>query len=606
MFKQVISKNNQRLIYQKLKTITGLALGIVLIDLGCLFFHQSVSMFSAYLQSFSTKIDSLNDNLNYHLNLPKLRNNLNLIYLSENLSENEPKKSAVDLDAGDAAEDEESFIDVQTEEKLIFWLLKQPESLYFLFNLLFLFLNLANLVIGLILARLNWLKNPQEIVIDSLTGETLNELKNLLGETQNSLFWLQEYLENQTIKASQSSKLYTSGNLTPKSESSFSRSIEDSQVFQPNSSLSLPTQSQTRDALINPDHQPISEPMSNTMQAEDLLAQANALLKQGLYDQALAKVEASITLNPKSGAAWLSRGCILFYLREYEQAIASIDQALHQGGDWPDAWYSRAGVLMQLQQYTEAIACYERATQGNPNYVAAWHERGLALMSLQRYSEALACFEQGILLKPNAPEFRVCLGQALSKLGAYPEAIAAYQQAIDLQPDYVPAWVQLGCALAASQRHAEAVAAYDRALKLNPDDAMVWNYLGIALGHLGNYPEALAAYNQALALKPNWPRVQNNRAAILIKLQRYAEAIAACNQAIAQGANQPAIWYNKACCYAIQGDVEGAIESLQQAIGQNQTTYLNLAQTDPDFDPIRQDPRFQRIIQHNQSPSLLK
>jgi len=595
--------NRHRINLQKIQSTTGSGIVIGLIYFGGLIMKKHPQINSVYANQGNVILWLQSNSVNFsQAALASAAESLEpSLSISESISESESES-----DFSEASADIEDSIDASPGDRIIRWLSNNQNNLYLFIVYMIILFTCVNLGILLILARLSRLKNHQRIAIDLLTLETLTELKNLLVETQNSLFWLQDYLENETNKASQSREFYASGRLTETGWSSFSRSIRDSQVFEPDTSPSLLTQNQTEDSLINSESQSIS----NSMRAGELLEQANALLVKGLYAQAIAKIEQSITLNPGSGQAWLNRGCALFYLKEYEMAIASYDQALHQGGDCPDAWYNRAGALVQLQQYTEAIASYERATQINPNYLAAWHDRGLILMSLQRYSEALTCFKLEIQLKPNSPEFRVHLGQAFSKLGEYPEAIAAYEQAIHLQPDYTPAWVQFGCVLAAMQRHSEAVAAYDRALKLSPDDAMVWNYLGIALGNLGNYPEALAAYNQALTLKPNWPVVQsivqNNRAAMLMKLQRYSEAIAACDRAIALEPDQPAIWYNKACCYGIQGDVDRAIENLQQAICRHQATYLDLAKADADFDPIRQDPRFQRIIQHNEQSSFLQ
>lgn len=506
-------------------------------------------------------------------------------YDSGQLSIDEP----LDPDLSESSENEEEITDLTYQahrKKLIIFLSNHPEIFYWHSFFIVFLCFLIGVSCWLILLQLKDYKNQNLIEINSQTLATLNELKNLFVETQNSLFWLQDYLENATIK--------TSKGRDSSEWSSFSRNIRDSQVFEPDTSSSVIQQ--PADGLTNRE----SEPVSLSVRANDLLEQGNALLAQGLYDQAIAVYEQSIALKANSSQAWLHRGCTLFYLKEYEQAIASIDQALHHGGDWPDAWYHRALSLVQLQQWNEAIACYEKATELNPNYLAAWHDRGLTLMSLQRYSEALICFKQVVQLKPNSPEFRVDLGLAFSKLGEYSEAIAAYDRAIDLQPNYALPWREKGGALAALERDAEAIAAYDRALKLNPQDEIVWNYLGIALGKLEQYSEALAAYNQALKLKPNWPMVQNNRAAMLLKLQRYPEAIAACDRAIDLDPDQPAIWYNKACCYGLQGDVDRAIENLQQAIRQNQQIYLPLAKTDADFDPIRQNPRFQQIIQHNE------
>jgi predicted HTH domain antitoxin len=56
-------------------------------------------------------------------------------------------------------------------------------------------------------------------------------------------------------------------------------------------------------------------------------------------------------------------------------------------------------------------------------------------------------------------------------------------------------------------------------------------------------------------------------------------------------------FYNQACCYALQGDVEQAIENLQQAINLSPEKYREMAKTDSDFDSIRDSERFQALIQ---------
>jgi tetratricopeptide (TPR) repeat protein len=55
--------------------------------------------------------------------------------------------------------------------------------------------------------------------------------------------------------------------------------------------------------------------------------------------------------------------------------------------------------------------------------------------------------------------------------------------------------------------------------------------------------------------------------------------------------------YNKACCYALQGNVEQALENLQQAINLSPDQYRKMAKTDSDFENLREYERFQALIQ---------
>jgi len=56
-------------------------------------------------------------------------------------------------------------------------------------------------------------------------------------------------------------------------------------------------------------------------------------------------------------------------------------------------------------------------------------------------------------------------------------------------------------------------------------------------------------------------------------------------------------WYAKACCYVLQGNINQAIENLQIAINLNPQKWREWAKTDTDFDSIRDDERFQALIQ---------
>jgi hypothetical protein len=53
--------------------------------------------------------------------------------------------------------------------------------------------------------------------------------------------------------------------------------------------------------------------------------------------------------------------------------------------------------------------------------------------------------------------------------------------------------------------------------------------------------------------------------------------------------------YNRACFYAICGDSEHALECLQDALRNNDTT-IEWMRSDPDLDPIRTDPRFHELL----------
>ena len=62
-------------------------------------------------------------------------------------------------------------------------------------------------------------------------------------------------------------------------------------------------------------------------------------------------------------------------------------------------------------------------------------------------------------------------------------------------------------------------------------------------------------------------------------------------QGLAASPREPLLLYNLACYHSLAGRVPAAIEHLTKAISLDDR-YRDLTTAEPDFDPIRQDPRF--------------
>ncbi|MBN3926366.1 tetratricopeptide repeat protein [Nostoc sp. NMS4] len=269
--------------------------------------------------------------------------------------------------------------------------------------------------------------------------------------------------------------------------------------------------------------------------------------------------------QPENRQASLQRelGRLLRSANEFEAAITSYDQALKFKPDYHEAWNNRGIALYNLRRNEEAIASYDQALKFKPDYHEAWYNQGIALRHLGRNEEAIASYDQALKFKPDDHEAWNNRGNVLRNLGRTEEAIASYDQALKFKPDYHQAWNNRGYALGNLGRNEEAITDYDQALKIKPDHHEAWNNRGIALDDLGRTEEAIADYDQALKIKPDLHQA----------------------------------WYKKACYYALQGNIEQALENLQQAINLSPDKYREMAKIDSDFDGIREDERFQALIQ---------
>ncbi len=237
-------------------------------------------------------------------------------------------------------------------------------------------------------------------------------------------------------------------------------------------------------------------------EAQQLLAEAQALAAKGDTAGALARMNALVALDPANATAHFNRGNLLQQARRFEDALAAYDCALALKSN-VQIWLNRATALRALDRNADARASFEAALALDPNNIAAHVGRGVILGLEHCHEEALASFDAALALAPNTPVAHHNRGKALYALDRFADAAAAYERALALDPNYASAWNNLGVALEALNRRPESIAAFERAIALRqtqaPDggDPRLENPLfNLAVAHLraGDYEEGFRLY----------------------------------------------------------------------------------------------------------------
>ena len=79
------------------------------------------------------------------------------------------------------------------------------------------------------------------------------------------------------------------------------------------------------------------------------------------------------------------------------------------------------------------------------------------------------------------------------------------------------------------------------------------------------------------------------------RLNRLDEAIQCSDKAIELDPSYANAWYNRSCYMVKKGEINEALKNLEEAIRLDKT-YMESAKTDKDFDSIRNDERFKKLI----------
>jgi Flp pilus assembly protein TadD len=175
-------------------------------------------------------------------------------------------------------------------------------------------------------------------------------------------------------------------------------------------------------------------------------------------------------------------------------------------------------------------------------------------------------------------------------------AESAYQKAIALRPDWNWVYNGLGILKHTQGHYAEAEAAFRKAIELDPDWSRAHNDLAILLRLTGRLEEAEVEALRALDLNPNAVATHNNYGNLLVALERFEEAEAEYRVAIAEEPDHPAPYYNLACLASLKGNTQDVVPLLLCAI-EFDASYRDEARYDDDFDPVRNDPVFQYLVQ---------
>ncbi len=223
----------------------------------------------------------------------------------------------------------------------------------------------------------------------------------------------------------------------------------------------------------------------------------------------------------------------------------------------------------------EILRLSEEALALDSNLAEAHSSRGLALYTAGRYEEADQSFQRAIELNPELFEARLFYGRNCFNQKRYEQAVELFEQASNLRQDDFRAlglaamcYRSLGHKDASVATARRALARVEKAVVERPDDADAMSFGAGLLGFLG---EADRTHDWA------------DKAAIIEPDDMYMQ-------------------YNLACAYAELGDVERALDRLEQAMAMNPLKSLQqYMENDSDLDVVRGHPRYVRLLERLKS-----
>jgi serine/threonine protein kinase/Tfp pilus assembly protein PilF len=324
------------------------------------------------------------------------------------------------------------------------------------------------------------------------------------------------------------------------------------------------------------------------------LPEADPAAGKALLDDALAEVDGLTDrerLSVVAQHAW-------FVERDPERAIELFRALLSVYPDQPAAHQNLARIYLQTGRSEDAVAEYEAAIRIDPNFIIAYNGLVYLLNTLGEVDATIQWANREIEVDPTQPWPYANLCLTYLAKDDVERALAAGRRAVELQPTSADCQFMLGHALKYAGRFPEAAAAYEKVLELTPSNPWGHYHAGVALqyaGHAARAREHFVAFRDA---------IENNIAAgpdlisdhMLIDMVniRLGEKPLTVYTEEQLGSTDPDFNLALAQIASLQGRTDEALFRLQTALdaGVSDRTWVMI---EPDFDAIRNDPRFEGI-----------
>jgi adenylate cyclase len=270
----------------------------------------------------------------------------------------------------------------------------------------------------------------------------------------------------------------------------------------------------------------------------------------------------------------------------------------------------REGGNSDARRHETIIRLCARATAIDPDYAEAWTLMGGSKMNLARNfgrtgDSGAGDIERALAIDPDLGDAHALKARELYRDGHRVEAFAELEKALRQAPDSYEVNCQAGGIYYQEQRYADAVRHSSRATELSELDfsspSMVLS-ASVALGDQEGARQAariaLERAEKAIVLDRGNGQAMAYGVMALATLGQRERAREWIERALLLDPENKNMQYNFACALSLYlHDTDGALDLLKSALDSSYAaTLLNVAKSDPDLDPIRNDPRYKTVI----------
>lgn len=296
--------------------------------------------------------------------------------------------------------------------------------------------------------------------------------------------------------------------------------------------------------------------MTKKNQMTHRLDQADTLLTEGKYEEAIELLEAIRTEHPDEDPVLLRLAWASWDNGDKNRSVeyweTLLDRELQHKVFTGFAYDELVRIYRQENRIDRLICVCEKAVLVQPEDVGLLTELGNACLLAGRNDQACETFQKLTSMEEDNPAFYLRLGEALLAAGRSDACTEAFEQAAKIDPDDADRYFFLAADL--QMKRNDIVAArrlLTKCLEIAPSNSLYYCSLGDILIALTQVDEAFAAYETACRLnRPHTSAYYNRLGNALMKAQLFDRAVVAFDAALSFDASTPCRQHLAAACKA--------------------------------------------------------
>ena len=303
-----------------------------------------------------------------------------------------------------------------------------------------------------------------------------------------------------------------------------------------------------------------------------------------------------LELDPEQDAAALQLGIALARSGDTEEAVDTLKALRKRRPDSIMADLTLARLYREIGLDALSEESYRNVIKQRPDLEQAYLELGALYEKQDDFPKAIATFREALKIAPENLSVRHHLALIFINRGELPQALAELQAALKYNPQDLDALRKIGLIYMEQEKWVDAVDTFREILTIDPNLDQVAFYLGTSLERQELWQEAAKTFESIPKTSPLYSDVASHLAFLYAKLDRtddaihlvegspemysflaslyeshknYAQALDVLDKGLKRFPKADALAYQKGLVLEREGDRQGAIAAMRQAIGIN-------------------------------------